>query len=407
MAKLFTREQAREFLKELNPKDGDAIADALTEGFKDLIQEALEAELDRKLGYSKYDWKNKEIENSRNGHTKKTLRSKFGEITVDIPRDTSGDFEPVIVKKHERKVNPSIDDMIISMYAQGSSNRIINENMKKIYGIDVSPDMVSRITDKVMPLAHEWQNRPLEPMYPILFLDGMVFSVMQDSQVAKKTAYVVFGINVQGMKEILGIWIGEAESAKFWMKVLADLKNRGVKDILIASVDGLKGFEEAITSIYPETEVQQCIVHQIRYSTRYVNYKDRKEFCTDLKTIYTAPNEQEALRGLDNFEGKWGSKYAYAVRSWRNNWSRLSTFFKYPPEIRKLVYTTNPIESINYRIKKVTKTKGAFNSDESLLKLLYLVIIDATQKWVLALDNWGQILQQLEVYFTRRIETYI
>jgi len=330
MGKLFTREQARSFLKELNPKDCDAIADALTEGFKDLIQEALEAELDRKLGYSKYDWKNKEVENSRNGHSKKTLRSKFGNVTVNIPRDTGGEFDPVIVKKHERRVNPSIDDMIISMYASGTSNRDINGQMKKIYGINVSPDMVTRITDKVMPIAKEWQERPLQPIYPILFLDGMVFNVIQDGSSTKKTAYIVFGFNVDGHKEILGIWIGESESSKFWLKVLTDLKNRGVKDILIASVDGLKGFEEAITAVFPQTEVQQCIVHQVRTSTKYVGYKDRKPFCADMKAVYTAPNEEAALTALDEFEDKWGDKYGYAIKSWRNNWPRLANIFQVP-----------------------------------------------------------------------------
>lgn len=407
MGKLFTREQARAFLAELNPKDGDAIADALTDGFKELLQEALEAELDRKLGYSRYDWKNKETDNSRNGHTRKTVQSTFGNVTVDIPRDTNREFEPVIVKKHERRVNPSIDDMIISLYAHGSSNRDINEHMKKIYKIDVSPDMVTRITDKVLPLAREWQNRTLEPCYPIMFLDGVVFNVVQDGQVTKKTAYLVFGINTEGLKEILGIWIGESESAKFWMKVLTDLQTRGVQDILICSVDGLKGFEEAITAVYPQTEVQQCIVHQIRTSTRFVNYKDRKQFCTDLKTIYTAPNEQAGLTALDTVEQAWGSKYGYAIKSWKNNWSRLSTFYKYPEEIRRLIYTTNPIESFNHRIRKVTKTKPSFPTDDSLIKLLYLIVMDASKKWTLAYDNWGQILQQLTVYFGGRIEKYV
>lgn len=407
MGKLFTREQARAFLKDLNPKNGDAIADALKEGFKDLIQEALEAELDNKLGYSKYDWKNKEIENSRNGHTKKTLRSEFGNVTVDVPRDVNGDFEPVIVKKHERSVNPRINDIILFMYGKGSSTRDIYDKMKEIYGVEISPDMVTRITDKVLPLAHEWQNRPLQPMYAIILLDGIMFSVMQDGQATKKTVYVVYGINVNGMKEVLGIWIGEAESAKFWMKVLADLKNRGVQDILIASVDGLKGFEDAINSTFPKCEVQQCIVHQVRYSTRFVNYKDRKEFCEDLKTIYTSPNEPEGKRALDAFAEKWESKYAYAIRSWRNNWPRLATFFKYPPEIRRLIYTTNAIENFNRQIRKVTKNKGSFASDDALLKVLYLVVMDRTSKWTLPIQNWAQILQQLEVYYTGRITTFV
>lgn len=407
MNKLFTREQARAFLKEGNFKDGDSIADALTAGFKDLIQEALEAELDNQSGYSKYDWKNKDGENSRNGHSKKTLKSKFGNIEVQIPRDTNSEFEPQIVKKHERRINPTIDDMIISMYAKGMSTRDINFHMNKIYGIDVSAEMVSRITDKVLPIAKEWQNRTLDSMYPILFLDGMVFDVNQDGQVIKKTSYLVFGITIEGRKQVLGIWIGESESAKFWMKVLVDLKNRGVKDILIASVDGLKGFEEAISTVFPKTEVQQCIVHQIRNSTKFVGYKDRKQFCADLKTIYTAPNEETGLAALDAFEQQWGNKYSYAVKSWRNNWKNLSTFFKYPEEIRRLIYTTNPIESFNRQVRKVTKTKSAFTTDDALLKLLYLVTMDATEKWTISYDNWGQIIQQLGIYFGPRMEEYL
>lgn len=407
MEKLFTREQARAFLAQGNFKDGDAIADALTAGFKDLLQEALEAERDHKLGYSRYDWKNKQVENARNGHTKKTVRSRFGNISINIPRDTNGEFEPTIVKKHERRVNPSLDDMVISMYAKGTSLSDISDQMHKIFGVTMSTELISRITDKILPTAHEWQNRPLESLYPIVFLDGMFFNVMQDSQITKKTVYLVFGINVEGMKEMLGIWLGEGESAKFWMKVLTDLQQRGVKDILIASVDGLKGFEEAITAVFPKTEVQQCIVHQIRTSTRFVNYKDRKQFCADLKTIYTAPNAEAGWTALEEVDEKWGSKYGYAIKSWRNNWSRLSTFFKYPEEIRRLIYTTNPIESFNHRVRKVTKTKPSFPTDDSLFKLLYLVIMDATEKWTLAYDNWGQILQQLTVHFGGRIDEYV
>ncbi len=244
-------------------------------------------------------------------------------------------------------------------------------------------------------------------MYAIILLDGIRFNIMQDGQATKKTVYVVYGINVNGMKEVLRIWIGEAESAKFWMKVFADIKNRGVQDILIASVDGLKGFEEAITSTFPKYEVQQCIVHQVRYSTMLVNYKDRKEFCEDMKTIYTSPNEPEALRALDAFAEKWESKYAYAIRNWRNNWSRLSTFFKYPPEIRRLIYTTNAIENFNRQIRKVTKNKSSFASDDALLKVLYLVVMDRTSKWTLPIQNWAQILQQLEVYYTGRITAFM
>lgn len=407
MSKLFTKEQARALLKEHGLTDAPSIQNALVDGFKELLQEALEAEMDNELGYSKYDWKNKEVSNSRNGHTKKTVRSNYGNIELKIPRDTNRGFEPVIVKKKERQVSDSIDDIVLSMYAKGVSNRDINAHLKKIYGTNISAEMVTRITDKVLPLAKEWQNRALDLLYPIIYLDGIVFNVVQDGQVTKKTAYVVFGINVEGKKEILGIWVGEAESSKFWMKVLADLKNRGVKDILIACVDGLKGFEQAIKSIFPNTEIQQCIVHQIRNSTKFVNYKDRKKFCTDMKEIYTAPNEEAGLEALDRFEEKWKDKYSYAMKSWRDNWQNLSTFFKYPPEIRRIIYTTNAIENFNRRLRKVTKNKSSFPTDNSLIKILYMIVMDVSEKWTMPIRDWGVIINQLSIYFGERMEEYL
>ena len=405
--RIFSKGQARAFLKENNLKDATSIQDFLVGGFKELIQEALEAEMDNELGYSKYDWKNKETSNSRNGHTKKTLISDHGNIDVKIPRDTNGEFEPIIVKKHERKVPNSIDDMIISMYAKGMATRDINAHLKKIYGIDVSAEMVSRITDKVLPLAQEWQNKSLDPMYPILYLDGMVFNVSQDGQIVKKTTYIVYGITIEGMKSVLGMWIGEAESSKFWMNVLVDLKNRGVKDILIASVDGLKGFVEAIESVFPKTEVQKCIVHQIRNSTKFVSYKDRKELCANMKQIYTSPNEKAALAALEKFEEKWAKKYSYATKSWRDNWKELSTFFKYPEEIRRMIYTTNPIEGLNRVIRKVTKTKSSFPTDASLMKLMYLIVMDTSEKWTMPVRDWGTIISQLGIYFGERVDNYL
>ncbi len=270
----------------------------------------MEEEITQELGYSKYNWRNKPTENSRNGHTKKTVKSTFGSIDLDIPRDTKCEFEPIIVKKHERCLSDSIEDKIIGLYAKGMSTRDIYSEMKDLYGVEVSSEMVSRITDKIVPIAKEWQNRPLEPMYPILYLDGIFFNVQQDGQVTKKTVYLVFGITLEGKRDVLGIWIGESESSKFWMKVLVDLKNRGVKDILISSVDGLKGFQEAIESVFPKTEVQGCIVHQIRNSTRFVSYKDRKAFCSDMKEIYTAANEEAGLSALDRFEDRWNDKYS-------------------------------------------------------------------------------------------------
>jgi putative transposase len=403
MSKLFTKEQAKKFLKENNLKDATGIADALRASFKDLIQEALEAEMEQELGYSKYDWSNKEIENSRNGHHKKTVRSEFGNVELEIPHDKNGDFEPVIVPKHSREVSPSINDMILSMYAKGMSTPDIHYHMQKIYGIEVSAEMVSRITDKILPTAKEWQIRPLDKVYPIIFLDGMMFNVVENGSVMKKTAYIVYGINTDGLKEILGIWIGEAESSKFWMMVLSELRDRGVEDVLIASVDGLKGFSDAIKGIFPKTEVQRCVIHHVRNCSKYVVYKDRKKFCADMKEIYQAINEEQALAAFEEFSDKWGKKYPFAVKSWENNWDELMTFMKYPEEIRRLIYTTNPIEAFNRAVRKVTKTKTSFRTNDSLFKLLYLVSQNICEKWTMPIHNWSLIFQQLSVYFEGRI----
>lgn len=293
------------------------------------------------------------------------------------------------------------------MYAKGMSARDIQAHMEEIYGVDMSKDMAHRITDKILPVIREWQNRPLDEVYAIIYLDGMVFNVRQDGQVIKKTAYAILGFNLEGVKEIIGIWIGEAESAKFWLNVLNEIKNRGVKDILIASVDGLTGFETAINTAFPKTEVQRCIVHQIRNSVKYVPHKDKKVFCADMKAIYTAPTEEAGLLALDRFEEKWGNRYQYAIRSWRANWSCLSTFFKYPDEIRTLIYTTNPIESYNRSVRKVSKTKGSFSSDEALIKILYLVTMDVSKKWNQKRRDWNKIIGQLAIYFADRLSAYI
>lgn len=407
MSKLFTREQIREWLRDNDLKTGASIENAFIAEIKDVLQEALEEEMNCELGYTKYDWKNKETDNSRNGHSKKRVRSQFGEIDLSVPRDVKGEFEPVIVKKNERTITSDLEDMIISLFASGVSVRDIELQMRRIYGVEVSAEMVSRITDKILPIAKEWQNRKLDSVYSFVFLDGVMFSVKQDGVVVKKTAYVVFAVNLQGRKEVLGIWIGEAESSKFWMSVLSDLRNRGVEDILIVSVDGLAGFQEAINAVFPRTDVQRCIVHQVRNSTKFVNYKERKEFCADMREIYRAPNEEAGLIALDRFEEKWKAKYMYAVKSWRTNWPCLSTFFKYPPEIRRLVYTTNILENFNRSIRKITKTKGSFPTDDSLFKILYLVVMDMSEKWTMPFPNWGVILGQLIVYYGERVEAHL
>ncbi|MBT7142863.1 MAG: IS256 family transposase [Bacteroidetes bacterium] len=402
-----TIEEAKDFLK--NNKIGSIqdIETSLAKSFSKLIQAALEAEMDNHIGYTKYDWKNKQIPNSRNGHTKKTVQSNYGKTTLEIPRDTDRDFEPVMVKKHERQISVSIEDSILSLYAKGMSTRDIDAHIGKIYDINISAEMVSKITNKILPIAQEWQTRLLEEIYSIIFLDGIIFNVREEGIVKKKTVYIVYGIDINGMKDILGIYIGEAESSKFWLSVLTDLKHRGVKDCLIACVDGLKGFREAIETAFPETEIQKCIVHQIRTSTKFVSYKDRKEFCNDMKPIYKAPNEKAGLEALDKFEKKWGKKYQYACDSWRNNWAELSTFFKYSPEIRRMIYTTNRIEGFNRILRKSTKTKSSFPSDNSLFKLLYLIVEDNTRKWTMPIKNWGLIVNELSIMFGERVTKYL
>jgi len=406
MGKILTREQIRALIKEYDLKEGKDVHLALKDLFKDVLQEMLEGELESELGYSKYDYKNKATSNSRNGHSRKQVKSTVGDIDLTVPRDRQGEFEPVVVKKHQHDVS-SLEERILSMYARGMSTRDIHAHMEEIYGIDVSADMVSRITDKILPIIREWQSRPLAEVYPILYLDAMVFNVKQDGLVVKKNAYQALGYDLEGNKDILGIWIGESESAKFWLGILNELKNRGVKDILIASVDGLAGFEEAIAAAFPQTEVQRCIVHQIRYCTRFVNYKHRKEFCRDMKEIYQAPSEEAGLEALQRFARKWGEKYPYAVKSWEQNWSSLATFFKYPEEIRKLIYTTNPIESFNSSVKRMAKIKGSFPSDEALLKVIYLAMMNVTRKWTQKSRIWGSLINQLGIYFGERVTKHL
>lgn len=293
------------------------------------------------------------------------------------------------------------------MYAKGMSTEAINSHIEDIYHFSVSKEQISRVTDKILPIANEWQNRPLEKIYTVLFLDGMSFDVRENNCYSKKTVYVIIGIKLDGRKELLGMWIGENETSKYWLSVLNDLKSRGVEDILISCVDGLNGFEQAIQSVYPNSKIQRCIVHIIRNCTKYVNYKDRKEFCSDMKPIYKAINENDALESLDNFDKKWGKKYPYAVKVWENNWDGIKTMFEYSPEIRHVIYTTNTIEGFNNGIKRITKTKSSFVSKEALFKVLYLVSQDITKKWTMPIPNWSLILNQFLIYFENRLEKYL
>ena len=402
---LLPKELIREIVKKGNFNSAADIQEALKELMKEFIQESLEAELDNQLGYEKYG-KNDENDNSRNGYSKKKVKSSFGEIELDIPRDRNSEFEPKIVPKYSRDIS-NLEEKVISMYGLGMSTRDINKHIQEIYGVDVSAEMVSKITDKIIPLVEEWQNRPLEDIYYFTFLDAIHFNVTEDKSIVKKAAYVILGVNSEGKKDVLGIYIGGNESAKFWLTVLNDLKNRGVKDILIASVDGLTGFSDAIKAVYPHTDIQRCIIHQIRYTLSFVSYKEKKEFAKDLKEIYTSPNEEIGYSALQELKEKWDKKYPYALRSWENNWSELRTFFKFSPEIRRIMYTTNVIENLNRIYRKATKTRSSFSTDMSLMKLLYLSTINLTEKWKTGYaKDWAMIKGQLAIEYEERLKGF-
>lgn len=396
------REFINSLLEHYNPKDAAGVQEMLKDLLGDTLQGMLEAELDDQLGYSKYDYKNKDTDDSRNGYSKKTVTSSFGDIGLDIPRDRKGEFEPQVVKKNQTDVS-NIEDQVLSMYAKGMTTRDISTHLKDIYGVDASAEMISRMTDKILPIAREWQNRPLERKYAVVFMDAVHFHVREDNRTVKKAVYVAIGVKLSGVREVLGMWIGGNESAKYWLGVLNEIKNRGVEDIMVVSVDGLTGFVDAIGAVFPQAEVQRCIVHQIRYTTKFVSYKDVKAFIKDLKAIYQADTLEMAELGLDQLEEKWGTKYPSSVSSWRTNWPQLSTYFKYPAEIRKVIYTTNSIENFNRQLRKVTKSKAVFPTDDALFKSIYLAMMDATKKWTGKAWNWGQTLDQFCIYFGDRI----
>lgn len=375
--------------------------------FKDMVamtlEGGLEGELEEELGYTKYDYRNKNTDNSRNGHTEKTLKSSLGEMEISVPRDRKGEFEPQLVKKNQTTLSGDIEEKILSMYAKGMSTADIEAHIRDIYGLSVSDSTISRVTDKILPIVREWQQRPLEGLYAVVFMDAVHFHVRSEGQIVKKAVYIALGVAMDGKRDVLGMWVGENESAKFWLGILNSLKNRGVEDILIACVDGLTGFPEAIEAIYPKTEIQQCIIHQIRNTTRFVSYKDVKELMKDLKQVYAAVDELSALSALEDFGGKWDRKYPKIAASWRDRWPNLSTYFKYPSEVRKLIYTTNAIENFNRQLRKVTKSKSVFPTDDALLKMLYLAMMDITKKWTGRRQDWGLIHSQLEIFFADRI----
>ena len=400
MAKLVSREQLKQYIAAHGLA---SVADAqqlVKELFADTLQEMLEAELTHTLGHDKGG--DSLTGNRRNGHSRKTVRSESGEMTLVTPRDREGVHAPTTIPKHQTML-PSIEEQIVALYAKGMSTRDIQDHLQQIYGLAVSPMLVSTVTERLLPVIESWQSRPLAATYAVVFLDAIHYKVREGQQVVTKAAYVVLGIDLDGRKDILGFWIGAHESAKFWLGVLSDLRQRGVEDLLIACTDNLTGFSEAIQASFPRTAIQKCVVHQIRNSLKYVSYKDLKAVTAGLRPIYPAPIEEAALAALARFAETWGKQYPWCVKSWRANWTEIATCFAYPPEVRKLIYTTNMIESFHRQLRKVTKTKAAFPTDESLLKMLYLAMQDITRKWTMRVPHWGQILLQLSILFPDRV----
>jgi len=369
---------------------------------KALLERVLDGELTHHVGYKKHEQRPEGITNTRNGKTKKHIKTKDDDFELAIPRDREASFDPILVRKHQRRFD-SFDDKIIAMYARGMTVRDIQGYLKEIYGTEVSPDLISTVTDEVLDEIQDWQTRPLDKIYPIVYLDALRIKVRHNGHIINKAFYLALGVTVEGQKELLGIWIAENEGAKFWMTVITELKNRGVEDILIACVDGLKGFPEAIEAIYPQTKVQLCIVHMIRNSLKYVSWKDRKEVASDLKEIYNAINETQAKKSLKQFAEKWDEKYPIIAISWTKNWEGLIPFLQFPSEIRKAIYTTNAIESLNRSLRKLIKHRGAFPTDDAALKVLYLGLRNISKKWTMPIRNWSQAINQLNIFFPERI----
>lgn len=397
------REMMAGYLKDNPVRDGKDVNAMMREMMSVILEGALDGELDEELGYSKYDYRNKDTSNSRNGYSKKTMHTSYGDMDLDIPRDRNGEYEPQVIKKYQNTLTQDMEEKIISMYAKGMTTSDIESHFQELYGIDVSDSTISRITDKVLPIVKEWQERPLEEVYAVVYLDAIHFHVRSEGRIVKKAVYIALGIDMDGRRDVLGMYVGENESAKFWLSILNGLKNRGVRDILIACIDGLTGFPQAISAVFPETEIQHCIIHQIRNSTKFVSYKDLKALMADLKRVYTASTEEIARLELEAFAEKWDDKYPTISKSWNENWATLSTYFKYPEEVRKIIYTTNTVEGFNRQLRKVTKNKSVFPTDDSLLKMLYLAAMDITRKWTGHRQDWGKIRAQLMIYFEDRL----
>jgi len=369
---------------------------------KRVLENAMNAEMTNHLGYEKHRTIYGKTSNSRNGKSQKTVKTEIGDIDINVPRDRNSEFEPQIVKKHQRRFE-GFDSQIISMYARGMTTRDIQGHLMDIYGVEVSPDLISDVTNSVIDDVREWQNRPLDNVYPVVFLDALVVKGRTDGKVINKSVYTAIGINMQGNKEVLGLWISETEGAKFWLGIITELSNRGIKDILIACIDGLKGFPEAINSVFPQTKIQLCIIHMIRNSTKYVSWKERKIICADLKNIYEAPTEKAGLEALDAFAEKWDKKYPMISKSWKSNWENLNEFYAYPTDIRKAIYTTNAIESLNSSLRKVTQKRSAFPTDDAIYKVLYLALNNVSKKWTMPIRNWGAALNQFAIHFGDRV----
>jgi len=382
-------------------KTQEEFEDYIQRLYKQGVEALLKAEIKEHLGYPKYDPTGKNSGNSRNGFSRKTLKTNLGEVPLDVPRDRNSTFDPVVVPKHER-MSAKIEHAIITMYTRGMTTRDIEATIKDIYGVAVSEGLISNITSAILEDIKEWQQRPLDPVYYVVWMDGIVVKVRQNGKVQGKTIYLMIGLKQNGRKEVLGMWISETESASFWLNVLTDIKARGVKDILIASTDNLTGIRQAIKSAFPQAITQLCVVHQIRNSTRYVVWKDRKQFLADLKSVYGAINREMAYDALEEFARKWGSKYGYAIKSWQNNWDELTAYFDYPEEIRMIIYTTNAIESLNSTIRKYTKAKTVFPDDQAALKAVYLAIANVEKKWTFPVRDWGSIINQLIIKFGDR-----
>jgi putative transposase len=374
----------------------------LKELTKRLLERAMSAEMTEHVGYEKHDATGDNTGNSRNGTSAKTIKGTFGTMPIEVPRDRNGTFEPQIIEKHQTRFT-GFDDNIISLYARGLSTREIQQNLEEIYHVEVSAGLISNVTNEVIEEVKTWQNRQLDEVYPIVYMDAIQFKVRDSGHVKNKAVYLAIGMTMDGLKEVLGLWIAQTEGAKFWLQVVTELKNRGVKDILIACVDGLKGFPEAIESVFPQTVVQLCIVHLVRHSLNYVNWKERKEVARDLKTIYTSATDVEAEQRLAEFSMKWDAKYPMIAKSWHSNWARVIPFFAHPEEIRRVIYTTNAIESLNMSLRKVTKARGSFPNDDAVFKLLYLALRNIAKKWTKPVHDWKAALNRFAIIYENRL----